>query len=558
MRKLSLRPRRLTILALGCGVLPLLAAGGRAQAQGVAAPGAAFGGGAFGGGIGLGTGILPATGFGNALPNLADFINTPLAKGGTQLFTFGASLGVQAGYTDNAGGVASNQHAQGSFEGRVSPTLSVFGNSRRVDVSLTYDPTVYYYPQYNTQSRIDQNLSGAAQVELADQLAYVDLNAYASETPNNFGYGPANGSAVSRQQLNRLYNVSINPYLVHQFGGFGSGKLSYTLGESIIQTGAAAVGGAQNTRSMNQSEDALFTSGEDFGQWNHGVELNGQQTSGTGALASSYRYQATYTLGYALNRFVALNAKIGYEDLHYSSVFTNGVQTERAYNLTAPLGSAGVTLTPNQDSSLALSYGYIDGGTTLSLNATYKPTERLTLYATSSSGVTTNLQQLQNYAATAQTTVAGVQINPVTGAPIQFTNGNSNTSNAVYRTTQSSLTGVFQFNRDSVTLGIAANQNSNPGQNTGGNVDGSTVYGTAGWQHELSESLTSLLTGTYGVSQQAGQGSSSFIVANATLTKTFTETLSGTANYSLYRRVGTASNPGTTVNEILFGLLQKF
>lgn len=558
MAKSSRRRHRSTSLALGCGALCWLAgSGGEARAQALAAPG--LGGGGFGApGIGYGTGILPTTGFGNALPNLHDFIDTPLAKGGTQLFTFAASLGADVGYIDNVGGTPANQHPHGSAEGRLLPTLSVFGGARRVQVSLTYDPVLYYYPQADSQSRIDQNLSGNSQIELVDQFAYLNLQAYANEAPNNFGYGPVAGSAVGRSQLNRFYSVSANPYLVHQFGGFGDGRLSYTIGKSIIQTGAAAIGGAQNTSTLTQAEDALFTSGDDFGQWNHAVDLSGSQDSGTGALASSYRYQATYTLSYAFNRFVAANAKVGYENLHYSAVTNHGVLTQRGYDLKAPLGSLGFTLTPNQDSSLAVSYGYIDGGTTLTLNARYQPTQRLTLFATSSSGVTTNLQQLQNFAATQQTTQAGVVIDPRTGAPIQFSNGGGNTNNAVYRTTQSSLTGVLDLNRDTLTLGVSATSNSNPGGNTGGNVNGSSIYTSAGWQHELSDSLTSSLTGTYGVSHQAGQGSTPFMIANATLTKTFSEQLSGTANYSLYRRVGASGTPGTTVNEILLGLLQKF
>ena len=526
-------------------------------------------------GIGAGTGILPSTGFGGALPNLQDFIDTPLTKGGTQAFTFQPQIGVQAGYTDNVGGQGGSlgggtagQKAQGSFEGRLLPSIALVGGVRRVTVNLTYDPVLYYYPQVNSQSRVDQNLNGDALIELYDQTAFLDLKAFASQTPVVNAYGSATSSAISREALERLYNVSANPYLIHQFGDIGTGKLSYTIADSVIQnssqTGYGGVtSGGQNSRSLSQTEDANFSTGDAFGRFNHTVDLSGQQSSGSGALASSYRYEATYAPTYAINRFIAINAKIGYEDVHYSAVYTGGVETSRAYNLNSPLGTLGFTLTPNDDSSLALSYGYVDGGTSVKLDATYKPTARIALFATSSSGVTTNLQQLNSFAGTARTTLAGVTIDPRTGAPIQYSNGSNNNASAVYRLTQSSLTGVLSLNRDTLTAGLSADQRESPGGGSAGSAsnpstNGSDIIGNLGWQHQLSETFTSSLTGSYGITQSKGQGTTPFVVANASLSKTFTEQLSGTVNYSLYKRSSSAANPGVTVNEILLGLLQKF
>ncbi len=553
---------RAALKTIGCSALgwSVLAFSHPAQAQSAA----------LNNGIGSGTGILPTTGFGGALPNLKDFIDTPLTKGGSQPFTFQAQIGAQAGYTDNVGGQSGSltqQKAKGSFEGRLTPSIAVVSDVRRVQVNLTYNPVLYYYPQVNSESRIDQNLNGDALIELYDQTAFLDLKAFASQTPVVNGYGPATNSAISRNALERLYNVSANPYLTHQFGDIGTGKLSYTIADSVIQTPSQSGlngfrSGSQNTRSLSQNEDANFSTGDAFGRFNHTVDLSGQQTSGSGALASSYRYEATYAPTYAVNRFFAINAKIGYEDVHYSAVYSGGVQTSRAYNLNSPLGTLGFTLTPNEDSSLALSYGYVDGGTSVKLNATYKPTARIALFATSSSGVTTNLQQLNGFAGTARTTLAGVTIDPRTGAPIQYSNGSSSNASAVYRLTQSSLTAVMSLDRDTLTAGLSADQRESPGGTSTGvaqnSTNGSDLIGNLGWQHQLSETFTSSLTGSYGITQTKGQGTSPFVVANASLSKTFSEQLSGTVNYSLYKRSSSAGIPGVTVNEILLGLLQKF
>jgi uncharacterized protein (PEP-CTERM system associated) len=527
-------------------------------------------------GIGYGSSILPSTGFGGSLGNIRDFVNTPLTRGGTRMFTFDNSVQVQAGYIDNVQGVASSQKPQGSLELRVTPNFNVAAEGRRTQVSLNYSPTLYYYPQVDSESRIDQSLNGRSHTELVSQTAFLDLSAFAGQTSNNNINGQNSSTVASRQDRTQIYNFSANPYLVHDFGTTGSGRLDYSIADTITQgtnngnnngnnSPFNAFGSSGNSRTITQTEGASFSTGEDFGRFNHTVALRGTQYSGTGSLNDGHRNTATYDIAYAYSRFITFTGEVGYEDLFYSGVTTNGVVTSLPYHLEAPLGSVGIRVTPNADSSVSLSYGYVDGGTSFTLDGTYKPTARTVIYANSSSGVTTNAQQIQNYASGTQVTQNGTVIDPRTGAPVQYSNNNLSNSAQVYRLTSTSLTGALLLTRDTFTVTLAHTDQSSVG---GGQQQssGSSTSGSLGWQHDLSESVSTSANVQYGVYKTNNSGgnnqSNPTLSGSATLTKVFTERLSGTANYNYYTyNNGNSGNTGTsrvTVNEILFGLLQRF
>ena len=537
-------------------------------------------------GIGYGSSILPATGFGGGLENLRDFVNSPLTQPASHLFTFDNSVQVQAGYDDNVGGAATNQRPQGSAELRITPSFNVSGEGRTTQVNLNYQPTIYYYPSVERQSRIDQSLNARSHTELVSQTAFLDLTAFAGQTSNNNVNGQNSSTVVSRQDRTQFYSFAANPYLVHQFGGTGTARLDYSFADTITQgtnaygssTGTTnsafnAFGASGNSRTITQTEGASFTTGEDFGRFNHTAALLATQYSGQGSLRSGHRNTATYDLAYAYSRSLTLTGRIGYEDLYYSGTSSNGVITSLPYKLTAPLGSAGFKYVPNPDSSIAMSYGYVDGGGTFTLDASYKPTARTVIYATSSSGVTTNAQQIQGFAQGTQVSQSGVTIDPRTGAPVQYSNNNLSNANQVYRLTQTSVTGALIYDRDSFSASILHSDQSSVSGGTLGSNSGSSTSGSLGWQHTVSDTVSASVNGQYGIYTTHSTGtanqSNPTLSASAQLTKIFTEKLSGTANYNYYSFSNGAGSSGVgssstntsqhvTVNEILFGLLQHF
>lgn len=527
-------------------------------------------------GIGSASSILPATGFGGSLGGLSslrDFVNTPVSRARTRAVEVNGSIGVQAGYNDNVLGASDSGtgagRRQGSFETRVSPTLVVSAEGRRVQLNLSYAPVIYYYPQVDSQSRIDQFLNATATAEIISQLLYLDVRAFTTQTSNSSAYGPVSSNVLNRQDRQQVTNLSLNPYLVRGFGTTGSARISYRLDNTNTtsqSTGSVSSFNAlSNGHTITQSEDASFTTGEDFGRFQHTVAVGASQFNGS-ATRAGHRNQATYDIAFAYNRFVTLTGRAGYQDILYNGTTSNGVVTSLPYKLQEPTGSVGFKLTPNQDSSLALSYGHVDGGESIQLDATYKPTARIALYANSSSGVTTDAQQVQSFVSSSQVNAAGVTIDPRTGAPVQFSNpsANASTANQVYRLTRTSLTAAYLLTRDTFNVSLIREERSNPGGAVLIRSQNSTsTYGTVSWQHDLSPNTNTNLTATYGVQEtqvSSVQPSSSNPTMSVTgsLTRNFTEKLSGTANYTFFRRDSSLATQRITVNEFLLGLVQRF
>lgn len=524
-------------------------------------------------GIGSASTILPATGFGGGgFGNIRDFVNTPVSRARTRLVEVDGSVGVQAGYNDNVLGAADSGSVrrQGSFETRVTPSVVVSAEGRRVRLNLSYNPTLFYYPQVDSQSRIDQSLNASATGEIISQLLYLDLRAFTTQASRSNAYGPTSSNVLSRQDRSQITSLSINPYLTRDFGGVGTARLSYSLANTNTNSSSTSpvsvFNSTANGHTITQSENASFTTGEDFGRLQHTLAAGAQQFSGSGSTRSGHRNQATYDLAFAYNRFVTFTGRFGYQDILYAGTSTNGVITSLPYKLSEPLYAAGVRLTPNPDSSIAISYGHIDGGQSLQLDATYRPTARIALYATSSSGLTTDAQQVQSFVASSQVNQAGVTIDPRTGAPVQFSNTNSTagTANQVYRLTRSSLTAAYVLTRDVINLSLIREERTNPGGAVVlRNQNSTSTYGTAAWQHDLSTNTSSNLSVSYGVQdQQAGTNriatSDPTISVNGVLTHSFTEQLSGNATYSFFRRDSSLQTQRLTVNEFLLGLVQRF
>lgn len=527
-------------------------------------------------GIGSASTILPATGFGGGIGSVRDFVNTPVSRARTRVFEVNGSIGVQAGYNDNVlsapdSGAGGNRR-QGSFETRVSPGLVVSAEGRRVQLNLSYDPVLFYYPQVDSQSRIDQFLNASASGEIIPQLFYLDLRAFTTQTSTSNAYGPVSTSVLNRQDRQQITSFSVNPYLVHGFGSVGNARISYRL-DSTNSTSQSTNPNVQNSifntvtngHTLTQSEDASFTTGEDFGRFQHILAIGASQFNGT-STRSGHRNQATYDLAFAYNRFVTLTARVGYQDILYAGTTFGGVITSLPYKLQEPMGTAGFKLTPNADSSLTFSYGHVDGGESIQLDAAYKPTARIALYATSSSGVTTDAQQVQSYVSGSQVTATGVAIDPRTGAPVQFSNASNNasTANQVYRLTRSSLTAAYILTRDTFNISLIREERANPGGAAAVRSQNSTsTYGMVSWQHDLSPNTSTNLSATYGVQDNqaaGGQAATSNPTMSVTgiVTRNFTEKLSGTMNYSFFHRDSSLQTQRVTVNEFLLGLVQRF
>jgi len=524
-------------------------------------------------GMGLGNGVQSATSLGGGLVNLRDLVNSPTMEPARQPLTIGGALGLFGGYTDNVNlsstGSKAGTAQRGSPMERVQPALDVGLDVSTVQASLHYAPMFQFYNDVGKANQVQQSLSSNLKGEFIPDTLFVNANAFASQASTS-QLATANGAnGVASNALSQVYSFGINPYLQHRFASYGTAQLGYSLSNNIFDNSAqktSSNSSVKNTNSATQSEYLNLTSGEEFGAFNHSIAVSAAQYTGSNTQQDGHRNQGSYTLGYALNRFVTVVGQVGYEDLFYGATSFNGSKASQTYSVKGPTGQGGFKLTPNDDSSLSVGYGRMDGANSLSLDGVYKPTPRLAVLASSSSGVTTNGQDLSNFVNSSSFGTDG-SARSAGGAPLAYSLGSANGSNQPYRLTRSSLNAVYSADRDSFSLGVSATQQK-PVSAVGLYANSSTsTIGTIGWQHDVSELMKSSVSASYGTQSSSAAGGNAqqknpVAGIQAQLSRALSENLNIELDYTFARQrvllSGLTNKPVQSMNQILLGLVQKF
>lgn len=532
--------------------------------------------------------VLPATGTDVRIGNLRNQVSSLLASGPAPLlgpnFIITPSIGVDVGVTDNALQASSPRRAD--VFTLISPAISLTGDTARLQVNATYSPVVSAFAQTSSRTRVDQYLSGDALATVVPDLFYVDLRSFITQSSITGGYGPYGSSSLNGTDQVQTSSVSLTPYLVHRFDGWGTGTLSYTFAYTsqsgygngsngaLLATDPALGGGFFNNQvntgfSGNQDlitnrELAQFTSGENLGRINliGTVSLEQLGGSGTGAYGSN-SYDNLYTVDgqYALNRTFAFVGEIGYQNLRYGGLFPVAVNS--------PVYQVGVHLTPNPDSSITVTYGRRDGLDSVFVDGTYAPTARTRVYASYSTGLTSSAQDQQNLLQSAIFT-GGFATSARNGAPLVSTNDAFGTQNTIYEDRRFSLTGVLLRPRDTYSVGVVHEERRPVGGGTAfigsGNYGG--TYGQLSWQHDLSPTVSTGVYVQYGTNtiatQSTGQGGSGssgeqFASASASVNYAISASVSGHATYIFNSRFGSGiAGRDYLENVVLVGLRKGF
>ncbi len=560
--------------ALGLAVGATLA-GGTAQAQVApstvpALPGASYS-------------VLPATGTDVRVGSLRSQVSSLLASGPAPLlgpnFIIQPSIGVDVGATDNALEASSPRRAD--VFTLISPAISLTGDTARLQVNANYSPVVSVFAQTSSRTHVDQYLSGDALATVVPNLFFVDLRSAITQSSITGGYGPYGTSSLNGTDQVQTSSVSLTPYLVHRFDGWGTGTLSYTFAYtnqtsangtvlvtnpglgSGFPNNSANTGFTGNQDLITNRELAQFTSGENLGRTNLTGTVDLEQFSGNGAYTNSYRNLYTISGAYALTRSVALIGEIGYENLHYSAT-TLGTGT---VDVNSPVYQAGVRWTPNADSNIAVTYGRQDGLDSVFVDGTYAPTARTRIYASYSTGLTSSAEDEQNLLQSASFT-GGFATNATSGAPLVSTNDAFGTQNVIYQVQRLSVTGVLLRPRDTYSVGVVHEERRVVGGGALANSNYGGTYGQFSWQHDLSPAVSTNVYFQYGTDTVAlpltGQGTvgntdEQFASASASVSYAISATLTGHASYYVNDRFGSGI-PGRDYleNIVLVGLRKGF
>jgi hypothetical protein len=474
--------------------------------------------------------------------------------------------------------------------------------------------TLSLYTETSALNSLTQDLNGLATVTLAPETLYVDLRALSGVHNVYGGLGgagalgtPAGAGATAQTAIPTLggnalgltrnnevqtTSFSISPYLLQDFGEWGSGKLGYSFSatRSATLSGFASPpipsGGSNGQTLISNEETAHFVTGQIMQFLQNSIDvdvLTGTTTTdGNGAIvpgvavinpngtvsglsappgqSTSSRVIVTDTISYAVSRSLVLFASGGHEDIVYSNQVLSGVNPTIGAN-GAPVPnfvftnvpgtsvhdltwSFGGTWTPSPDSSLTLSYGHQNGFSSFTANGYYQATARTLLNVSYGSTLGTQLEFVQNQLNLAANNGSGTLVNGQTGGALFGANNALAFQDGVFRTDSLTVGSTTALDRDIISVSLLFAKQTTSGVNSS---SGTSKGGTVSWLHQMQPDMTVSASIAYSSQDQVAfsginSNSNSSLVASLAWQYQISDTVSVNLRYSyLERQSGTAA-----------------
>lgn len=500
-------------------------------------------------------------------------VNAPLAGPNREpAWTITPGISLLEEWTDNTRNTSTDRRS--SLITVVQPSISINGSSARLTASLYYAPSLSLYTPDSSQNQFGQNLGADALLTLAPEQLYLRTTGYAAVQSLAGATAAPGTTALSRQNQIQTYSFSAQPYFTQRFGGWGTAQV----GVSASETNSGAIdGGTTIQRLTTTQEYATLKSGENFGRMTGTLQVSSSQETGTGAFQGARRDVVSYQAGYAITRGIIALASIGWENIRYTGV--------GAPHYNDATWSVGTRLIPNADSTITVTYGHLNGATSVAVDASYAPTATVRLFATYSAGVSSAAETLRDSLANASFDALGHPVDATTGAPLTPVSNFYGFNGTIYQSKNLSVTASWLLPRDAFQATIS-HQTQTPVGNTstllasGGGVtftqglattDGTT--GTLSWQHDLSPVTSTNMAVQYGVLHNA----TPLVLSNGVLTATgqqgldqtlfavsagvnwrMTRTLTSTLQYSYTSSDYANGLPGVASNLVVLGLRKTF
>ncbi len=485
--------------------------------------------------------ILPRTGVDPGLSDLREHLlraygdTEPVrASPGPNLRVTG-QVGVSEEFTTNAGLLNGGGRHGFDFITAVQPGVSILDTSQRLQVNLDYEPIGQIYARNTEFSQFQQQFSGAVQATALPGWLYVDVRGSVSQQAVFGGLGPASTVALSPDNRQTLSDVSISPYVTRGLGGAGILQAGigyiYSATDSPVQAGQTSnapngLGAYGSSYLATKRAFASYTTGEDFGRLRNAIGTDDDFYDGAGALAGGRRVLVNDDLSYAATRLVTLLGEVGYEDLAYP---------RSLYFYSGPIGSGGVRLTPNRDSSLTLEYRYVDGYGSLYAQGSIQVSPRIRVFGGYSAGISTFEQDAQNTLLDGAEGATGVAASALQAAPLLSGSNAFAANQNLNRTQRLDATATYLGNYDVLTLSVQRERTEPVGREAGGFAPVRTngLFVNVSENHELTSLLSLTVFAQYGhnrtgLNETVADGDSGDTVsASAGLNYTFSQTLTG-------------------------------
>lgn len=532
------------------------------------------------------TGLPGETPFANPFPATPGAAETPNFQYETNLepamgalpsvgWTFVPRVSAFEEFNDNI--LQSQNDRRYDFITLLSPGIAITGDTPRITLRLNYNPIFRIYARTSSQDSVSQQALGVADATLIPDEFFVRARIFADEVPTNGGFGNLNfgaptigstgfgplggggASSLSRNNISQVESAQLFPYVVHRFGDAGTGRAGINLTQSYSSSTAGSLLNSPNgpAQHFETAEGiAQFESGEGLGRYVYIGTLDGAASAGNGVQANSTRAIFDNRLGYAFTQAIAVFGDLGAETIQ----FPNAVPP---VHITDGVWGLGTLLRPNTDSQLTMEYGHLDGVTSFRAVARYSVTARTVLSASYISGITTDLQQIENQLSNTTVSPTGNPINLETGAPVTLVNYLSGINNSVNRTSTLLATALVLLDRDTISVGVER-QYENPLASARGvtpTVPSTTLSANASERHEISERMN-LTAAVQGGTRTLQSGSTNqneqWYSATISFKYLFSDKLTGYAQYSYFDRL--SNTPGVPYynNIVLVGLTRTF
>jgi uncharacterized protein (PEP-CTERM system associated) len=556
---------------------------------------------------------LPATDV-TGLRNQLRLVN-PAAAGNPSAWTIVPRLTLQEMFTDNAYEVSSPRSPDAVTI--VAPGVKILADTARLRMSLDYQPNLLVHAINGPLNSLTQQLTASGLLTVAPDFAYVDVTAISGVQSRlgalagtgtlgagNAGLAPATAtnaaSGGTGQGLNRDNEVQtssfgISPYLLRQFGDYGSGKLGASVNASSYSsiTGFAASplptgGGGNGSSSLLTTEQiAHYATGEAMQKLQYSLDVDLSQshtqtgsasaTAGTttvtepGTTFTSERQTLNNQLSYAVSHSLILLGAVGEQHIQYSG--------NQAPTISGLIWNVGFTYTPSPDSTMTVTYGRLNGTNAAQASGHFAVGGRSLLTFSYSNTVGTQLENLQNQINNAAIGAQGGLVTAQTGGPALIGINALGVQNGVYRFSTFNTAFSTQWDRDSFQATLTWSEqssvtptlaNTTIGTDAAGNpVEIPSVISTTGptsavwtagayWTHIMSEDLTLSTSASYSFIHRSGNLNDGSLATAVGLQYTLSPSTTLSARYSFFDRV--SKIPGYTLYEniLLLGATKQF
>lgn len=455
----------------------------------------------------------------------------------------------------------------------LSPGINITDNTERLQGTIDYAPTLYYYAFTPGQNVIGHNLYANESATVIPDLAYFDLRGFAALQPTNPGIANpsllanpsiiGNGfnnltSGLPANQLSQNLTFSGSPYLVRRFDDFGTAELRYTYSDTsftAVSSNALQPLGvsSQNSTTRTNEETATFVTGQDFGPYEGRLLLDTSTSTGSGALTAASQTIASLDSAYELTRRIAPLATIGHEQIQF-----DGVPPVRINDL---IWGLGVRLTPSPDTTITLRYGHASGITSPNIAASFNITPRTSITMTYSENLTTIGQLIANNLAVSDLDQNQQVIDSRTLLPLSIVNPLLGVQTGLFDIKQFAGTATVTLPRDHLTLSINDSDNSVVAQAASGpSVSQKSIAASFSWSHDLTINCAANIGIGYSYTTFASPTNSieSLITPSASISYVFTPSLTGSVGYSFLGRISPQPQLQLSANTFFVSLRKEF